>query len=476
MNTQAPSTAVASPQGPPRNSTAAAWYALGVLTLVTLLAFVDRGVLVLQAEVIRKAFALSDLQLGFLQGTGVAIFAALASYPLGWLADRFDRRMVLAGSVLFWSAAVVASGLAQNYGQLLLASALVGAGEAGLVPIVYALIPDLFPREKRQAANSIYALASTATGGLAMVLTGQVVGSVELFRHYLPGALQALDGWRLAMFAAAAPAPLMVMFIATIVIRHRERAAAATIAPVPAAGSEAPMVADVAAAAVPAARLAQPFLPYAGQHWQTFGCFFGGMALTVFGMQAVGGWLAVIYLRVFGQTPQQVGAALGVIGVGATALGFALSLWVVRRFGPTMGPSLNMRVVSLSALVLAASFGAMVFATSATQMYAIQGFYITLITTATMLAPTIVQGIAPRHLRARSTSIMTVITTSSAAAAPPVTGLVSDQFKHLHNGLMVAAALVAVPALLLAALLFFRGERVYEATAQTARRIDEAAA
>jgi MFS family permease len=72
-----------------------AWYALGVLTLVTLFAFIDRGVLVLQAEVIRKEFNLSDLQLGFLQGTGVAIFAALASYPLGWLADRFDRRVVL---------------------------------------------------------------------------------------------------------------------------------------------------------------------------------------------------------------------------------------------------------------------------------------------------------------------------------------------------------------------------------------------
>jgi MFS family permease len=445
--------AAAAPPGAPRS----AWYALGVLTLVTLFAFVDRGVLQLQAEVIRKEFSLSDLQLGLLQGTGVAIFAALASYPLGWLADRFDRRAVLAGSVAFWSLAVVGAGLAQNNEQLVLACALVGAGEAGLVPIVYALIPDLFPEHRRQTANSIYALASTVTGGLALALTGQVVGGVDALRPMLPDMLQALPGWRLAMFVVAVPAPLMVMMIATISLRRRELAAQQAAPPVP------------EAAAAPA----EPLLPYARRHWQAFGCFFGGMACVIFGMQAVGGWLAVIYLRIYGQTPQQVGAALGLVAVGSTALGFVLSVWVVRRFAKSLGPRLNLRVLSLSALSLAISFACMVAATSAVQMYAIQAFYIVLITTATMLLPTIVQGIVPRRLRARATAVMGVINACAGAVAPSVTGLVSDQFKHLPNGLMVAAALVAVPPLLLASLLFFRGEQVYPATAESARRIDE---
>lgn len=446
------------PEGAPLR----AWYALGVLTLVTLFAFIDRGVLMLQAEVIRKEFDLSDLQLGFMQGTGVAIFAALASYPLGWLADRFDRRVVLAGSVLFWSAAVVGTGFAQNYEQLVLASALVGAGEAGLVPIVYALIPDLFPEHRRQTANSIYALASTVTGGLALALTGQVVGGVEVFRGDLPAALQAVDGWRLAMFAVAAPAPLMVMFIATIVIRRRP-SGEATAAPVPAAPPP----------AVGAVVLAEPFLPYFKQHWQSFVCFFGAMGFVVFGNASVGTWLAVIYQRVYGQTPQQLGAVLGTIGVVSTAIGFGLSIWVVRRFGPRMGPRLNMRVLVLSSLVLAGSFTAMVFATRVEHMYGIQAFYIALITTATMLAPTVVQTLAPGHLRARVTSIMTVITASAAAAAPPIAGLVSDQFKHMSNGLIFSAALVAVPSLSMAALLFYLGERRYEKTALSARQIDE---
>ncbi len=438
-----------------------AWYALGVLTMVTLFAFIDRGVLVLQAEVIRKEFNLSDLQLGFLQGTGVAIFAALAAYPLAWLADRFDRRAVLAGSVLFWSLAVVASGLAQNYEQLVLASALVGAGEAGLVPIVYALIPDLFPEKRRQTANSIYALASSVTGGLAIALTGQVVGSVDLVRGSLPAMLQAVDAWRLAMFAVAAPAPIMVLLIATIVIRRRERAAVPVV-----------QTAVPAAALAPAAPV-QRFLPYFNAHRPAFGCFFAGMGLTGFGMAAVGTWIAVIYQRVYHQTPQQLGAALGLISVGATAIGFGLSIWVVRRFGPTMGPRLNMRVLVLSALVLACSFAAMVFATRVEHMYAIQGFYIMLITTATMLIPTVVQTLAPAVLRARVASIQSVIGATAAAAAPPVTGLVSDQFRHLPNGLILSSALIAVPCLTAAAVLFFLGERCYETTAREARRIDD---
>jgi MFS family permease len=437
-----------------------AWYALGVLTLVTLFAFVDRGVLVLQAEVIRKEFSLSDLQLGFMQGTGVAIFAALASYPLGWLADRFDRRAVLAGSIVFWSAAVVATGLAQNYEQLLVASALVGAGEAGLVPIVYALIPDLFPEQRRQTANSIYALSSTVTGGLAMVLTGQVVGGVDAMRTVMPLAIQAMDGWRLAMFAAAAPAPLMVALVASILVRRRQAAAAV---PPPNAAEHRASV------------LAAPLWPYVKQQWQAFACFFGAIAFTIFGNAAVGTWLAVIYQRVYGQTPKQIGAVLGTIGVVSTAIGFCLSIWVVRRYTPTFGLRLNMRVCWLACLVLALSFTAMVFATRVEQMYGIQAVYIALVTTASMLFPTVTQTLAPSHLRARVTSVMGVIGAASAAAAPPVTGLVSDQFKHLSNGLIMSSALVAVPSLLVAAVLYYLGERRYERTALAARLIDGSA-
>jgi MFS family permease len=93
-----------------------------------------------------------------------------------------------------------------------------------------------------------------------------------------------------------------------------------------------------------------------------------------------------------------------------------------------------------------------------------------------MLIPTVVQTLAPSHLRARVASIQSVIGATAAAAAPPVTGLLSDQIRDLPNGLILSSALIAVPCLTAAALLFYLGERRYEATAREARRIDDEAA
>src|SRR3546814_16406066 len=68
-----------------------AWYGLGVLLMTTLFAFVVRQMLSLVAPALQTSLGFSDLQLGMLQGLGMAVFASVASYPMGWLADR-DRK------------------------------------------------------------------------------------------------------------------------------------------------------------------------------------------------------------------------------------------------------------------------------------------------------------------------------------------------------------------------------------------------
>ena len=104
------------------DATAASWYGLAALTLITLFSVADRQVFVLQAEIIRVQLALTDFQLGMLQGLGVSLSVAIATYPIGWLADRYDRRWVLAACIMLWSLAVAACGLAQGYACLLYTS------------------------------------------------------------------------------------------------------------------------------------------------------------------------------------------------------------------------------------------------------------------------------------------------------------------------------------------------------------------
>jgi MFS family permease len=137
----------------------ASWLSLAVLLISTLYTYADRQIFALQAEPLRKALELSDLQFGMLQGLGHAIFAAIVGYPVAWLSDRFDRRVVLAGCLALWSATVMASGFAGSFTQLFLATSLVGAAEAGMLPIVYALVPELFSGKQRQYANSALVVA-----------------------------------------------------------------------------------------------------------------------------------------------------------------------------------------------------------------------------------------------------------------------------------------------------------------------------
>lgn len=123
---------------------------------------------------------------------------------------------LLTGCVSLWSGAVVASAKAQTFPQLLIAGSLVGAGEAGLIPIGFAMIPELFRGRRRQVANSIFSGALLLSSAIAFALCGQLISRIKLARHALPIGLQTLDVWRLSFFAAALPAPLMLLLIGTI--------------------------------------------------------------------------------------------------------------------------------------------------------------------------------------------------------------------------------------------------------------------
>src|SRR3546814_13481546 len=79
-----------------------AWYGLAVLLMTTLFAFVVRQMLSLIAPSLQTSLGFTDLQLGMLQGLGMAVFASFASYPLGLLADRFGRRLLLSPGFSCW--------------------------------------------------------------------------------------------------------------------------------------------------------------------------------------------------------------------------------------------------------------------------------------------------------------------------------------------------------------------------------------
>lgn len=135
-----------------------AWVALGMLTFIYVLNFLDRQLLAILAKPIQDSLGVSDTQLGLIGGLYFALFYCLISIPVGWLADRSNRVKVLSLACTIWSAATVACGMASTYPQLVVARMSVGVGEAGGVPPSYAIISDYFPRGQRGTALGIFNL------------------------------------------------------------------------------------------------------------------------------------------------------------------------------------------------------------------------------------------------------------------------------------------------------------------------------
>src|SRR6185437_14166855 len=133
MATTAPVQATHSANTP--RSLVGAWYGLAALVLATVFAQMDRQILMLVAQPLKQALDLSDTQIGAINGIALSLVAMLATFPLGWLADRVDRRRLLALCIIIWSIFTAACGFARNFPQLFTCSMGIAVGEAVLGPI-----------------------------------------------------------------------------------------------------------------------------------------------------------------------------------------------------------------------------------------------------------------------------------------------------------------------------------------------------
>ena len=124
------------PQDPVESQESRAYlgWVLVVLFLIQLFSIMDRLILSVLGDDIKRELGLSDSQLGFLLGFAFAAFYATVGIPIARLADRRSRRTVAAVSVGLWSLATAMTGVAQSFWQLALARVSVGIGEAGGSP------------------------------------------------------------------------------------------------------------------------------------------------------------------------------------------------------------------------------------------------------------------------------------------------------------------------------------------------------
>ena len=193
-----------------------AWYATTVLLLVMSLSYLDRQVLSLLVLPIQADLHLSDTAMGMLLGPAFVFLYAVTGLPLGYLVDKYNRRNILAAGLTIWTIGTIACGLARSFDMLLIGRALVGMGEACVVPCTFSLVADCFPPHRRGRAVGVVSSGVSVGAGLALFGGGFLLNFASTIHHLNWPFLGVLKPWQLVFMSCGLPGLLVLGLLFTI--------------------------------------------------------------------------------------------------------------------------------------------------------------------------------------------------------------------------------------------------------------------
>ena len=293
-----------------------AWFVVFVLTLAYTCSFIDRQILTLLIEPIRRDLQITDTQVSLLGGLAFSIFYTTLGIPIARLADQTHRRNLMAAGLAFWSLMTAACGLARGFWGLFLARMGVGVGEAALSPAAFSLPSDYFPARKLALAISVYSMGLYFGAGLALMIGGTVVSLVSNApTHELP-MVGEVFAWQLTFFVVAAiglPVLLLMFLIREPVRRGLAHGAAA----------------DVQPSSWPALR------SFMRANARTLACHV--CAFTLFGVaiNCYLFWAPTLMMRTHGWDAPRAGFTIGAMLFVLGTAGVYCGGWVAQRMGAT---------------------------------------------------------------------------------------------------------------------------------------------
>lgn len=197
---------------PPRKD---AYYSLIVMTIVVMFTVLDRSVLALLIDPIKQDFGITDTQVALLLGAAFSLPYGICGIGIARIADRTNRRNLVAVCIAFWSAATVACGMAQGYAGLFLARIGIGIGESGYGPASWSIATDNFPREKVAFATGTYGIGAMMGTGLALFLGGTVLHLVSGIPPVEIPGIGIIRPWQWTFVIVGAPGLLWALVVLT---------------------------------------------------------------------------------------------------------------------------------------------------------------------------------------------------------------------------------------------------------------------
>jgi predicted MFS family arabinose efflux permease len=413
-------------------------YALFLLMMAYTANYVDRQILAILLEPIKKELVFSDTQMGFLTGLTFAIFYATLGVPIAMWADRSNRRNIIALAVTLFSGMTFVCAFVTSFAQLALARIGVGVGEAGSGPPSHSMIADMYPPEKRAAAMGVYSLGINIG-----ILIGFLVG----------GWVSQWYGWRVAFCIVGVPG-LLIALLVRFTLREPSRGHSDGL---------------TGQSALPAPRVALVFALLWAQ--KSFRHLSFAAALAAVGGYAGVNWLPAFLHRSFEMKGGEIGTWLALIIGFAGGAGTYLTGWLADHYGKR-DVRWNLWVV---AIIVGLCFPFSIAMYTSYEKYAtLMLFVFPAFAGAAYIAPALAmtQALVTLRMRAQASAILLLILNLiGMGMGPQLAGILSDVYNPAYGDESLRYALLTISVVWIwAATHFFLAARTLKQDIERARQ------
>lgn len=376
---------------PPWPSPIRAWYAVGVFTIVTIFAFIDRQILVLLVDPIKADMGISDTKMSFLLGFAFVMFYAFLSLPIARLADVTTRKNIVAVGVALWSIMTAMCGLAQNYWQLFVARMGVGAGEACNGPATFSLIADSFPPEKLAKATAVISSGFFIGNGVALIVGGAIIEMISRMPNFVLPVIGEIRPWQATFIVVGLPGVVLALLVKTVQEPRRR----GVINPLDEKGKPTKLK------SLPL----KDIFNWLRGDWKTYVPMYGGMALRA--MYGIGAavWIPVFFTRTYDWSIAQVGLGVGLVQLIIAPIGLISGGYFAEWLAKRGYDDANMRVTLISTVATVPTsilFPLMPNGYWSIGLYALNSFLVSLSPGPQNAA---LQTVTPNQVRAQATAM-----------------------------------------------------------------------
>jgi MFS family permease len=436
-----------SSSGAPWPSPARAWYAVAIFALALTINFLDRGILNLLIEPVKRDLHLTDVQVSYLVGLAFVLFYVILGLPIARLVDSRSRRLILGSGLLVWSVMTAICGLAQNFWQLFVARVGVGVGEACSGPSTYSMLADLFPHEKLPRAISVLNFGFVTGNALALLAGGAAIHFVSTLPPVSLPVVGVLHPWQLTFMLVGIPG-LIVASLFTTLREPLRRGRVGSVRSIP----------------------VREVVRFLVENRGVYGPMFLGLAfnsVVFFGIQT---WTPPFFTRTYGWSAAQIGVIFGLVILIVAPIGLMCGSFLAEHFARKGRADANL-LVTLIAFALAVP-ASVLFPLMPTPQLSIAMlgvlFFVAMLSPGPQNAA--LQIITPNQMRGQITALyLFIFNAVGFGSGATVVAFVTDHV--FGNEAMVGYSMVAVGAVLgpIAALLIWAGLKPYAASVVRAR-------